>query len=33
VTRRKQNDPTGEQFTVSAWEGPLKLTLSWVVDK
>jgi tetratricopeptide (TPR) repeat protein len=32
VSRRKQDDPAKEDFTVPVASGPLKLILSWVVD-
>ena len=32
VIRRRQNDPAGEEMTVPAASGELKLVLSWVVE-
>jgi hypothetical protein len=32
VSRRKQDDPTREEFTVPVASGPLALVLSWVVE-
>jgi hypothetical protein len=33
MTRRRQDDPAREEMTVPVASGPLKLTLSWVVDE
>src|SRR5262249_54383160 len=32
VSRRRQDDPAREEFTVPAASGPLSLVLSWVVE-
>jgi hypothetical protein len=33
VSRRQQDDPAGEEFTVPAASGTLRLVLSWVGEE
>jgi hypothetical protein len=32
VSRRQQDDPAREEFTVPTASGEMKMTLSWIVD-